>query len=570
MNQNLPDIQKFKDKIFQKRNVLGYLLAFSLKLMESRQAGLIFGTDATGLPFLSPEKWDRGVMHKFQGKGVEGVFLKIFGKTFVTLKKISPVRLYQTNPFGEKIETKGVISYVLRHHKDFYKKGIKILMIENLIENKIGNKIGNRIGNRMDNKNCAQDSGLDPDHEPGFSHFSVVSYDGLFFNFLSNIKVNTDIVKQFKSPNFMAAYIPDYGAIVFNTVEPELISQKNNCFSREADLRQRLNILIAAIESASLVYLGFARGKPAVQVIWRKERELRKTFDHLKKKEGQLNEQKKYLRAAGGVTSEQLNMTPLNIPDGVYAFIDMVGSAVIREEFQPRDFFLVLNLCHEIAAETAGRFACRVDNFMGDAVFFQNVSIFDDPKQSHSPGSGERVMLMTCMLANFFNGIRLLKQGRHPLDRERRVAALIKNKGIDLQFRAGMEQGAALIGPLGSRKRKIVTAIGKAVDTASRLESCGIKDQIHITQALLALLENLMVTRDTAILRKIALAEKNAEWVRASPYMPFFDFYKNLFALGDDVIQPRGPVAYKEFSNKTTYVIQCIPDVSMPSVCPGI
>ena len=436
-------------------------------------------------------------------------------------------------------------------------------MIENLIENK--------IGNRMDNKICAgQDFGLDPDHEPGSSIFPVVSYDGLFFNFLLNININTDIVKQFKSQNFMAAYIPDYGAIVFNTVEPEFISKKNNCFSREAELRQRLNILIAAIESASLAYLGFAKGKPAVQVIWRKERELRKTFDHLKKKEGQLNEQKKYLRAAGGVTSEQLNMTPLNIPDGVYAFIDMVGSAVIREEFQPRDFFLVLNLCHEIAAETAGRFACRVDNFMGDAVFFQNVSIFDDPKQSHSPGSGERVMLMTCMLANFFNGIRLLKQGRHPLDRERRVAALIKNKGIDLQFRAGMEQGAALIGPLGSRKRKIVTAIGKAVDTASRLESCGIKDQIHITQALLALLENLMVTRDTAILRKIALAEKNAEWVRASPYMPFFDFYKNLFALGDDVIQPRGPVAYKEFSNKTTYVIQCIPDVSMPSVCPGI
>lgn len=559
MNQNFSNLQNFKDKIFQKKNVLGQLLAFSLKLMEARQAGLIFGTDATGLPFLPPEKWDRGVMHKFQGRGVEGIFLKIFGKTFVTLKKISPVLLYQTNPFGEKIETQGVISYVLRHHQDFYKKGIKILMIENL------------IGNRMDNKNCAgQDSGLDPYHEPGFFHFPVVSYDGLFFNFLSNIKVNTDIVRQFKSQNFMAAYIPDYGAIVFNTLEPELISKKNNCFSREADLRQRLNILISAIESASLAYLGFVKGKLAVQVIWRKERELRKTFDHLKEKEGQLDEQKKYLRAAGGVTSEQLNMVPLSIPDGVYAFIDMVGSATIRENLPPRDFFLVLNLCHEIAAKTAGRFVCRVDNFMGDAVFFQNVSIFDDPKLRCHPGAGERIMLMTCMLASFFNGIRLLKQGRHPLDRERRVAALIKNKGIDLQFRAGMEQGAALIGPLGSRKRKIVTAIGKAVDTASRLESCGIKDQIHITQTFLTLLENLMVTKDTAVLRKIGSGEKNSDWIGARRYMPFFDFYKNLFDLGDDVIQQLGPVAYKEFSNKTTYVIQCIPDVSMPSVCPGI
>jgi class 3 adenylate cyclase len=551
MNQNLPDILKFKNKIFQKKNVLGHLIAFSLKLMEARQAGLIFGTDATFSPFLPPEKWDRGVLHKFQGKGVDGVFLKLFGKAFVTLKKISPVLLYQTNPFGEKIETQGVISYVLRHHQDFYEKGIKILMIDTVSDTKI----------------CA---GQVSDLDSCFSHFSVVAYDGLFLNFLSNIKVNTDIVKQFKSQNFVAAYIPDYGAIVFNTVDPELVSNTNGHFSREADLRQRLNILITAIESASLAHLGFAKGKPAVQVIWRKERELRKTFDHLKKKEGQLNEQKKYLRAAGGVTSEQLNMTPLSIPDGVYAFIDMVGSATIREDLPPRDFFLILNLCHEIAAETAGRFACRVDNFMGDAVFFQNVSIFDDPKQPHSKGPGERVMLMACMLASLFNGIRLLKQGRHPLDRERRVPALIKNKGIDLQFRAGMEQGAALIGPLGSRKRKIVTAIGKAVDTASRLESCGIKDQIHTTGPLLTLLENLMVTQDTAVLRKIALGEKNAEWVRARPYMPFFDFYKNLFDLGDDVIQPRGPVAYKEFSNKTTYVIQCIPDVSMPSVCPGI
>jgi hypothetical protein len=78
------------------------------------------------------------------------------------------------------------------------------------------------------------------------------------------------------------------------------------------------------------------------------------------------------------------------------------------------------------------------------------------------------------------------------------------------------------------------------------------------------------VTRDTAVIRKIALAEKNSDWASASPYMPFFDFYKNLFGLGPDVILPRGPVAYKEFSRKHTYLIQCIPDAFVPRVCPGI
>mgnify|MGYP001009789992 CR=1 FL=1 len=170
----------------------------------------------------------------------------------------------------------------------------------------------------------------------------------------------------------------------------------------------------------------------------------------------------------------------------------------------------------------------------------------------------------------FFNEIFRLKQGRHPLDRERRVAALIKNQGIDLNFRAGMAQGSALIGPLGSRKRKMVTAIGKTIDTASRLESSGLKDQIHSTHTLLNRLETAMVTRDTALIRAIALGEKNGQWVSARSYMPFLDFYKNLFGLGDEVVQKRGPVSYKEFSKKTTYVIQCLPNPAMPAVCAGI
>ncbi|MCP3943174.1 MAG: adenylate/guanylate cyclase domain-containing protein [Desulfobacteraceae bacterium] len=545
MNQKLPDIQKFKSKIFQKKNVLGYLLSFSLKLMEAKQAGLLFGTDDSFSNFLPPKKWDRGVMHRFDGKGVSGFFLKLFGKSIVKVKKFSPVQLYQTNEFGDRIETEGVISYILRNHHNFYQKGIKILIIDDQV---------------CDKKNL----------DSSFSHLCVSSYDGVLFSFLSHIRVNINIVRQFKSKNFIAAYIPDYGAIVFNTVDQDLVSKTNECFLKEADLKKRLDILITAIESASLAYLGFAKGKPATQVIWRKERELRKTVDHLKEKETQLNIQKNYLRTVGGVTPEQLSMTPLSISDGVYAFIDMVGSSTIREDFKPRDFFLVLNLCHEISAKNAARFACRVDNIIGDSIFFQNVSIFDDPKQTRNPGLCERVMLMTCMLASVFNEIHLLTLGRHPIDRERRVATLVKNHGVNIQFRAGLEQGTALIGPLGSRKRKIITAIGKAADTASRLESSGIKNQIHITKAILRTLDNAMVSKDTRMIRDIALGEKNTEWLKTREYMPFFDFYKNLFNLGNEFVQKRGPVSYKEFSEDITYLIQCIPKTNTPTVCSGI
>jgi len=548
MNQKLPDIQKFKHQVFYKKNALGYLLSFSLKLLEAKLVGLVYGTDITLSKFLPPEKWDRGVMDKFDGKGMKGFFWKIFGKFIVKRTRNSPVQLYQVNKFGDRVATQGVISYVLRNHQDFYEKGIKILIIDNPV---------------WDEENSDQDF-------TDFADFSVTSYDGLGFDFLSNIKVNTKIIRQFNSKNFIAAYIPDYGAIVFNTIDPDLLSKTNGSFSRETALRKRLDILIAAIESASLAYLGFAKGKPAAKVIWRKERELRKTAECLKEKQVELTAQKKYLRAVGGVTAEQLDMIPLSIPDGVYAFIDMVGSSIIRKSLQPRDFFLILNFCHEISAENASRFACRVDNFIGDSVFFQNVFIFDDPIQGNRPGPQERVMLMTCMLASVFNEINLLQQGRHPMDRERRVATLVKTRGVNIGFRSGLTQGAALIGPVGSHKRKIITAIGKTVDTASRLESCGKKDKIHITKDTLEILKTAMVSKDTPTIRSIALGEKNRDWLRARQYFPFFDFYKNLFYLENDVVQKRGPVSYKEFSKQETYLIECLPRVYRPIVCPGI
>jgi class 3 adenylate cyclase len=516
--------------------------------LEAKLVGLVFGTDITLSKFVPPEKWDRGVMDKFDGKGMKGFFWKIFGKFIVEKNRNSPVQLYQINKSGDRVATQGVISYVLRNHQDFYEKGIKILIIDNPVR---------------DEENPDQDFS-------DFSDFSVTSYDGLGFDFLSNIKVNTNITRQFNSKNFIAAYIPDYGAIVFNTIDPDLVAKTNGSFSRETELRKRLDILIAAIESASLAYLGFAKGKPAAKVIRRKERELRKTAECLKEKQVELTAQKKYLLAVGGVTAEQLDMIPLSIPDGVYAFIDMVGSSIIRKSLQPRDFFLILNFCHEISAENASRFAGRVDNFIGDSVFFQNVSIFDDPIQGNTPGAQERVMLMTCMLASVFNEINLLQQGRHPMDRERRVATLVKTKGINIGFRSGLAQGAALIGPVGSRNRKIITAIGKTVDTASRLESCGKKDKIHITKNTLEILETAMVSKDTPTIRSIALGEKNRDWLRARQYLPFFDFYKNLFHLEKDVVQKRGPVSYKEFSTQETYLLESLPRVCRPIVCSGI
>ncbi|MBU8848244.1 MAG: adenylate/guanylate cyclase domain-containing protein [Desulfobacterales bacterium] len=530
----MPDIDKFERIVFKKKNTLDLLLSFSLKLMQAKQVGLLFGTDKTYADFLPPDQWDRGVMHKFNGKGFVGLILKYFGTIIVKYKGLSPVRLYKDTQFGEKKPSDGIISFVLRKHKDFYEKGIKILVINNV-------------------------RGASNDDET-YSKISILAYNGDTFKPLPDLKINNAIVKQFKAKNFVSVYIPDYGAIVFNTIDEKLLQKTKEKFTRESELKKRLNILISAIEMASLANIGFAKGRQAAHVIWRKEKSLRKTAQQLKNKEIELNAMKEYLRAVGAVNEKQLNMEAVNITDGVYAFMDMVGSASIRKKFNPRDYFYILNLCHQIAANNANRFSCRIDNFIGDGVFIQNASPFDDGKKHFPLGTHERIMLMAFTLSSIFNEIHLLIIGQHEMDRSGRVKDLINKAQISINFRAGMEIGTALIGPLGSRKRRVVTAIGKAVDNASRLESSGIQEGIHISETIMATLKDACITRDTGTIWQIICETNGMKGSNNSDSLSFFDCYKKVFGFGENVVTQRTNVSYKEFSKDITYWIKCIPD----------
>ncbi|MCM2283328.1 MAG: adenylate/guanylate cyclase domain-containing protein [Desulfobacula sp.] len=529
----MPDIEKFERIVFQKKNTLDLLLSFSLKLLQARHVGVLLGTNKTYLKFLPPEKWDRGVMHKFDGNGMSGLMFKYFGTAFVKRKGLSPIMLYRETQFGEKIESDGIISFVLRTHKEFYEKGLKIVIIDGL-----------------------QDS---PEGAEKAFVYSTYSYDGKVFDRLPGLRINTAIVRQFRAKNFVSAYIPDYGAIVFNTIDENLLANIDEKFNHTEELTKRLDMLIAAIEMASIAYIGSAKGRQAAHIIWRKEKNLRRTALELKEKAVQLNAQKAYLKAVGAVDERQL----VNITDGVYAFMDMVGSALIRKKFQPRDYFLILNLCHQIAADNASRYACRVDNFIGDSVFLVNASPFDEQGLRFSPAVHERAMLMIFTLASIFNEIRLLTSGRHPMDKEGRIKELIHRAKVSLGFRAGLEIGPAMIGPLGSRKRRIVTAIGKAVNTASRLESTGIKDEIHIGDGALYLIKEACVTRDTGTIWKILFKSKGFDRPMLSNGPYFLDCYRQFFNIKEEVVYERKNIAYKEFSKDVSFMIKCIPESSV-------
>jgi len=526
MKPELPDLEKFERIVFKKKNALNLLLSFSLKLLAARQVGLLMGTDKTYLKFLPPGRWDRGVMHKFNGKGLKGLVFKYFGTLIVKYKGLSPVRLYKDTPLGEKKESDGIISFVLRTHKDFYKKGIKILLIDNLSS----------------------------------ASASILSYNGEHFKSLADLTINTAIVNQFKAKNFVSAYIPDYGAIVFNTIHDGLLKKEQGEFVNEPELKKRLNMLISAIEMASIAHIGQAKGRQTAHIIWRKEKNLRKSAWDLKQKQIQLTAQKEYLKAVGAVNETQLNMAPVNIADGVYAFMDMVGSETLRQKMNPRDYFYVVNLCHQIAADNARRYGCRLDNFLGDGVFLENASPFDE-QTAHLPmANPERIMLMVFALSSIFNDIFLLKTGHHPMDKKARVKQALNAARINMSFRAGLDMGPAMIGPLGSRKRKIVTAIGKAVNNASRLESSGAKEGIHVSKQVMAILKDACITKDTNRIWQVVFASGNLKNNTPLNSLRFFDCYRTMFNLKKDLIQERNNISYKEFSKDVSYLIKCIPD----------
>ncbi|MFH2091098.1 MAG: adenylate/guanylate cyclase domain-containing protein [Pseudomonadota bacterium] len=536
MNQHLPDIDLFEQLVFKKKNPLDLLLSYSLKLMKAKHVGLLFGTDRTGLKFLSPERWDRAVMHKFNGKGLSGLILKYFGTHLVKLKGFSPVRLYRDSYMGEKFDNEGIIPFVLRKHKDFYKQGLKILIINNL----------RKVSDTVDEK---------------YSKGSILSYDGTQFLPFPDLKMNTGIVRLFQAQNFISAYVPDYGAIVFNTVDPELFGTDSAKDIPNQELEKRLNLLISAIEMASLSNIGLAKGRQAAHLIWRKEKNLRKTALQLKDKEIELNAQKAYLRAVGAVNAKQLDMDAVSITDGVYAFMDMVGSVMIRQKFMPGDYFFILNLCHQIAADNANRFNCRVDNFIGDCVFVQNISVFDDEKLGYFMGAEERGMLMILAMASIFNQIEQLKNGTHQLDRAGQVKRMIKEAGVNISFRAGMEMGPAMVGPLGSQKRKIVTAIGEAVNNASRLESSGVPGKIHISEKMMALFKTAQLTNNTKMITQALLeSEGSGNPLYTKDTGSFMDCYQSIFKIQTNVVQQRNNVTFKEFSKKTSYLLKCFPD----------
>lgn len=135
-----------------------------------------------------------------------------------------------------------------------------------------------------------------------------------------------------------------------------------------------------------------------------------------------------------------------------------------------------------------------------------------------------------------------------------------------------MSFGSALVGPLGSRERRIVTGIGKPVNTASRLESSGQQNGIHIEKNLLEILENATVCPGNPVLWQLAVSDAGSP---PQPNTPFLEFLADRFHLARPVIRKMPLISYKDFLSDDTYLICCDsagddPNMKKNDVCAGI
>ena len=539
---------------FYKRDLPSGILRYPLDLLGAKQAGFLYGTDESNRFFLPPRQWDRGIIHRFQGRGITGFFLKIFLPYIMRVNGISPIHMYDYDTLNGKINAKGIIAYVLRTYVDFYQKGFKVLLV------------------------CDIPHHIDLNQQ-GSATLPVISFDGREFVSMGELCVNVAIIRQFIPENFIAAYVPDFGALLINTVDKELLSRQDNAFVHESELGQRLRQLVQFVEEASMIFLSSARGRKATKILWRKEKKLREVAFELAQKEIALDRQKAILLAVGGVTEEVLSMDPVLIHDGVYAFVDMVGSARIQQTYNPRDYFYISNCCRQIAAHLAVFYSCRLGNYLGDGIFFQNVSVFDIKGDRFPSGLHERVVLMTLFIAAFFKEIDLLAKGQHSIDPSGRVKMLLKDQRQLLLFRSGIEAGPATIGPVGTKQRMIITAIGEGVDLAARLETTGVPDEIHLSSKVVNILRETWISSETkkvyALLsgkysytKEIYSLEYAA--LHKAGKIRFLDMYKLGFKDSSTVLRRQTNICHKEFVPDKTYLLKWRKEKGDQAICCGI
>lgn len=169
--------------------------------------------------------------------------------------------------------------------------------------------------------------------------------------------------------------------------------------------------------------------------------------------------------------SERLKGGQQAIADGfanvTVLFADIVGFTVLSARLPPQELVRVLNEVFSRFDELAEKYRLEKIKTIGDA--YMVAAGLPDPRPDHA----EAVARMA-------------------IDMRTALAELNKKHGYDLEIRIGINSGPVVAGVIG-KKKFIYDLWGDTVNTASRMESHGVKDAIHVTDATAELLRDSFV-----------------------------------------------------------------------------
>lgn len=191
-------------------------------------------------------------------------------------------------------------------------------------------------------------------------------------------------------------------------------------------------------------------------------------------------------RAATGKLSLALSPEPRLI---TILFSDIVGFTRLSNTLRSRRIAELLNEYLETMTHIVFANGGTVDKFMGDAILV----LFGAPEEL-TPNEQVRRAIATA---------REMYRALEQLNERWRELGILggENGPPPVQFRCGIHQGAAVVGMFGSTERSDYTAIGPAVNIASRLQEAAKPNSILISAAVAEYLEDDAMTRNEEPLR---------------------------------------------------------------------
>jgi class 3 adenylate cyclase/tetratricopeptide (TPR) repeat protein len=180
-----------------------------------------------------------------------------------------------------------------------------------------------------------------------------------------------------------------------------------------------------------------------------------------------LQEKLEFLRKAREQTGKQRKQVTI-------LFADVAGSTAMAETMDPEVWSEIMDEAFEHFIEPVEAHRGMVARLMGDAIL-----AFFGAAQSHEEDPALAVLAGLAMI-----------QGMQPL--RKRVSA---DYGLDFRVRVGINTGEVLLGQFGTDEAWEFTAMGDAVNLASRIEHAAPSDSVLISEETLMLLGDRFETR---------------------------------------------------------------------------